>query len=58
MGKQRLNNIMVLHVHKELTDQLNLVNIAYDFVRGSDSPNLQFGRFEESTKGAKGVHSR
>ena len=42
MGQQRLNNIMVLHVHKERTDQLNLVNIANNFIRGSDSRNLRF----------------
>ncbi|XP_065903857.1 zinc finger MYM-type protein 1-like [Dysidea avara] len=28
MGQARLNSLMVLHVHKELTDELNLKNVA------------------------------
>ena len=28
MGQERLNNLMVLHVHKEITDKLDLISIA------------------------------
>ena len=28
MGQQRLNNLMVLHVHRDRTDLLNLVDVA------------------------------
>ena len=35
MCQQRLNNLMVLHVHKELTDSINLEDIAKEFVGDS-----------------------
>ena len=28
----RLNNLMVLHVHKDVTDQLSLKDLAYDLL--------------------------
>jgi hypothetical protein len=37
MKQMRLNNIMVLHVHKDRTDALDLVDIANDFVRGHEN---------------------
>ena len=36
MSQNRLNNMMVLHVHKEKTDTLKLVNVANKFVFGSE----------------------
>ena len=35
MCQQRLNNLMVLHVHKELTDSIKLEEIANEFVGDS-----------------------
>ena len=32
MTQQRLNNLMVLHVHKDITDSLKLQDIANEFV--------------------------
>ena len=37
MNQIRVNNIMVLHVHKERTDNLDLIEIAREFVRGSEN---------------------
>ena len=47
MGQQRLNNIMILHIHKERTDKLRLTEIANEFVRDSEARLRRFGRFEE-----------
>ena len=46
MGQERLNNLMVLHVYKELTDEIELKKIANDFI--SKCPWRQeevFGKF-------------
>lgn len=56
MGQVRLNNIMVLHVHKELTDKLNLVDVANDFVQGSEHRLSFFGTFQEVDKRRGIVH--
>ncbi len=44
MGQQRLNNLMVLHVHKELTDALN-EEVVNDFVADSEHRIRIFGKF-------------
>ena len=31
MKQERLNHLMLLHAHKELTDTLNLIDVANDF---------------------------
>ena len=36
MSQTRLNTLMVLHVHKTLTDSLSLIDIGNDFVKGSN----------------------
>ena len=36
MSQLRMNNLMVLHIHKENLDQLNMVEVANDFVTGSE----------------------
>ena len=33
MGQQRLNNLMVLHVHKDRTDTIHMLEVANDFVK-------------------------
>lgn len=45
MTQIRLNNVMTLYVHKHLTDGLNLIDIANDFVKGSDHRGSLFGHF-------------
>ena len=32
MTEKKLNNCMILHIHKELTDQMDLLKIAKKFV--------------------------
>ena len=43
MTQQRLNHLMMLHVHKNCTDQLDLVAVANDFIDGSDHRKHYFG---------------
>ena len=43
MSQNRLNNMMVLHVHKEKTDALKLVKVANEFVFGSEDQLKRFG---------------
>lgn len=50
MTQNRLNNVMVLHVHKDYTDQLCLIKIGNDFVQGSSHRELQFGKFLPTDK--------
>ena len=45
MGQERLNSLMVLHVHKELTDELNLKDVANEFVSRCESRLTLYGRF-------------
>lgn len=45
MTQTRLNSIMVIHVHKNVTEKLNLVDIANEFVAGSEHQLTIFGKF-------------
>ncbi len=45
MGQESLNHLMVLHVHKELTDDLDLISIANEFVGDSEHRLKLFGTF-------------
>lgn len=45
MTQTRLNSIMTLHVHKELTDKLNLTEIGNEFVGSSEHRLTLFGKF-------------
>ena len=36
MTQQRLNNLMVLHVHKDITDRQNLTDIASEFISDNE----------------------
>ena len=45
MKQARLNHLMLLHVHKDLTDGLDLLSCANDFVSGSDHRQQIFGKF-------------
>ena len=45
MTQTRLNNVLVLHVHKNLTDQLCLIEVGNEFVKGSSPREALFGTF-------------
>lgn len=46
MSQARLNSLMILHVHKDLTDQLNLIEVANEFVENKPDHRLRiFGKF-------------
>ena len=45
MGQSRLNNLMLLHVHKEATDNLDLIACANDFVGDNSHRYNLFGKF-------------
>lgn len=46
MRQDRLNHVMLLHIHKQTTDSLNLVEIANDFVNRHVERRLSvFGKF-------------
>jgi hypothetical protein len=36
MSQQRMNNVMVLHIHKHLTDSVNLKDTLNEFVTAND----------------------
>ena len=45
MKQLRLNNIMILHVHKDRTDDLNLAEVANEFVSVKEQRKAVFGNF-------------
>ena len=45
MTEKRLNNCLVLHVHKCITDECDLVKIAKEFVMVNDERRKYFGTF-------------
>lgn len=45
MTQERLNSLMVLHVHKDQTDKLDMSNVANEFVSKSERRVHVFGRF-------------
>ena len=48
MTQERLNSVMTLHIHKDLTDKLNLTEIGNEFVRSSEHRETLFGKFRAS----------
>ena len=46
MGQERLNSLMVLHVHKDLTDKLNLKDVANEFVGAAECWLSMYGKFK------------
>ena len=44
-GDSRLNHLMMLHVHKDRTDALTLVDLANDFVGEKENRKQLFGKF-------------
>ena len=47
-AQDRLNYLMLLHIHKEKTDNLNLKKILNEFVTLNESRFKMFGKYEES----------
>ena len=45
MFQERLNHLMVLYVHKDRLDQLDLLRIAQDFVTGREGRMSLFANF-------------
>ena len=45
MTQERLNNCMLLHLHKDLTHSLNLQDIAVAFITAKDERLRYFGPF-------------
>lgn len=45
MTQSRLNHLMILHVHKEHTDKLDLIKVACDFVQNNEHRYNLFGKF-------------
>ena len=45
MKQSRLNHLMLLHVHKDITDNLDLVDCANDFVSANEHRQQVFGKF-------------
>lgn len=43
MTQERLNNVMLLHIYKELTDETNLEEIAQSFSTANDRRINYFG---------------
>ena len=46
MTQCRLNNVMVLHIHKHLTDNVDCLKILNEFVSVNEDRRQQIGRFE------------
>ena len=45
MTEKRYNNLMMLNIHKERTDEIDLIKIAKDFVQRNDRRLKFFGKF-------------
>ena len=49
MSQKRLNNLMLLHVHKSETDDLDLIDVANDFIESNEHRKHFFGlEFKQS----------
>lgn len=46
MSQDRLNNLAILHVHKNHTDNINLVDIAEEFIHRKDNRFTTFGSYK------------
>ena len=45
MTEERLNNCLLVHVYKEIAEELGLEAISRDFVRADDARKKHFGCF-------------
>ena len=56
VGSSRLNNAMVLHIHKTRLDKLSMIDVANDFVFESDNKNTLSRRFNDIDLRWKTIH--
>ena len=45
MGQQQFNHLMILHVHKAITDDLDIIQIANNFITKNEHREHVFGKF-------------
>ena len=45
MGEKRFQSLMVAHVHKEVLDKIDLIEVANEFVDALPGRKMYFGRF-------------
>lgn len=45
MSQKRLNHVVLLHIHKNRTDELNIMEVANEFIVANDRRRLYFGQF-------------
>ena len=45
MTEERLNNYLLMHIHKNLADTLNIKDIAEEFISGNVERKTYFGTF-------------
>ena len=45
MTQQRLNHVMILHIHKDMIDKLDLKRVAQDFTDKNERRKNVFGKF-------------
>ena len=45
MTQSRLNNILLLHCHKEITDAIDLTAVAQDFIAANEKRKRYFEAF-------------
>ena len=46
MSQQRMNNVMVLHIHKHLMDTVSLNDTLNEFVTANDERHKHFGLYQ------------
>jgi len=51
MTQQRLNHVIIMHTHKQQTDELNLVNVAESFISVSPIRIAFFGHLNNNFEG-------
>ena len=48
MTQARLNNIMILHIHKHLTDNIDHTKVLNEFSTANENRRKQFGTFDDA----------
>ena len=48
MGNNRLHALMLMYVHKNILDNINLADVAHEFVDRKDSRKQTLGRFSQN----------
>ena len=47
MKQDRLNDLMMIHVHKDRIDRLSIIDMANEFASRNYTRRVKFGRFRE-----------